>query len=584
MKKYMFLACVIISLFASTQVFAASYTWSVSSGDWGTATNWTPNRTTPATDDILIFSGMSEVTATAMPTETIGQLIVTSNCTANIGSAVAAVLTLSTTTSSGLNALQIDAGSVLYYFGPYAKTITILTACKGAVNGDVVFTSTGASIANRLLAIDTDGLTFNNGATFQLAPGGAGAGNPFGSTYLNSVRFKSGATFYMGGTKTGPSFATGSNPFGATQPNSVLVMDPGSIFYTWCSIFVTSGRTYGNVIIDSRNANISNTAGTGTFTVNGYFSIKSTSIGKFIYTDTSTTGSNGLGMLVTGDFTIESGASGFSDTAALTGASNIEFRGNIYAASTCSLSTNTNRTYLFSGSSPQTITLLVPPSSMPNLKINNAAGITVSTSLAVTGTVTMTAGNIDLGANTITVGTSPSSAGTIIRTTGTIIGSVNKWQPIGISTTVYPIGTATDYTPITLTINSIDTVVGNNTTAIKASVTDAKHASAPSTYFISRYFSLTPGSGISTITADIVLEYTATDSTDANLGSNWPAAQIAKWNGASWTYIPAMFGYDATNSLYVAITLGQTSLSDWTVSGPGGTPAELSRFNAILKP
>lgn len=60
---------------------AATYFWSVSgSGSWTTAANWTPARTTPATDDILVFDGGSlsppTTTATDVPNQTIGQLLV----------------------------------------------------------------------------------------------------------------------------------------------------------------------------------------------------------------------------------------------------------------------------------------------------------------------------------------------------------------------------------------------------------------------------------------------------------------------------------------------------------------------------
>src|SRR5882762_5025488 len=53
---------------------ASVYTWNGGSGLWNTATNWTPNRTTPAVDDIIVFNTAGAITVTNVPTQTIGQL------------------------------------------------------------------------------------------------------------------------------------------------------------------------------------------------------------------------------------------------------------------------------------------------------------------------------------------------------------------------------------------------------------------------------------------------------------------------------------------------------------------------------
>jgi hypothetical protein len=118
---------------------------------------------------------------------------------------------------------------------------------------------------------------------------------------------------------------------------------------------------------------------------------------------------------------------------------------------------------------------------------------------------------------------------------------------------------------------------------VAAKATDAKHASALNggAGFISRYFTLTQGSGITTINADIMLSYTAADSTDSGLVT-LTNVDVAKWDGATWSFINPTRGYDATNAVYTATVAGQTSLSDWTISGPNGVPAELSRFSAEI--
>src|SRR5712692_3523288 len=58
--------------------FATAYTWNqTGTGSWLTQTNWTPTRTTPASDDILVFNNGATTTVTNVPlTQTIGQISV----------------------------------------------------------------------------------------------------------------------------------------------------------------------------------------------------------------------------------------------------------------------------------------------------------------------------------------------------------------------------------------------------------------------------------------------------------------------------------------------------------------------------
>ena len=70
--------CLLLLVFLPHSTCAqVSYTWSGGAGgDWQTASNWTPARTTTATTDILIFSNTT-ATVVNVPAETIGELRVT---------------------------------------------------------------------------------------------------------------------------------------------------------------------------------------------------------------------------------------------------------------------------------------------------------------------------------------------------------------------------------------------------------------------------------------------------------------------------------------------------------------------------
>lgn len=56
---------------------ATTYTWNAqTTSPWVLPANWTPQRITPAADDVLVFDGafVPATTVTEVPNETIGQL------------------------------------------------------------------------------------------------------------------------------------------------------------------------------------------------------------------------------------------------------------------------------------------------------------------------------------------------------------------------------------------------------------------------------------------------------------------------------------------------------------------------------
>ncbi len=103
MKKILllaFLSCSILFVKAQT-----TYTWAVASGDLDASTSWSPARTSPAANDILVFDGNSIATATVtnIPTrETIGQLLIINNAavTFSSGTTTAGAGTIARTTTA----------------------------------------------------------------------------------------------------------------------------------------------------------------------------------------------------------------------------------------------------------------------------------------------------------------------------------------------------------------------------------------------------------------------------------------------------------------------------------------------------
>ena len=324
---------------------ATTYTWNqTGTASWATSTNWTPTRTTPATDDVLVFNNGATTTVTNVPAETIGQLSVTGNTTVNLQAA--AVVTLAIAGGAGTD-LSVDSGSALNCNTTNAITVALGAGATGSVSGAMTLSSS-ASTAHRLTAADAGGITFQNGSTFTA--GTNFNGNAFGTTSLNSVVFASGSTFV---------FIAGGNPFGAGQPNSVVVFQSGSLYKqqgTGTPSF--SGRTYANFELNVA----------GTVSVNGGNAVSLDNL-------TITQGTLNFGMTATPGHAI---------------------KGNISVASGATLNFNpaSAGTVNFSGASAQTISNSGTFSTNANqtFVVANTNGVTVNNALTFNGPTTVNSG------------------------------------------------------------------------------------------------------------------------------------------------------------------------------------------------
>jgi hypothetical protein len=205
-----------------------SYHWNGSSGtSWTMATNWTPLRTLPAPNDILIFDPGGTVAVTGVPTQQIGQMVVSATTTVTFqGSG-----TLNFSGHEGAD-FVVESGSSLTMSGAGAIVLSLSSGTSGQIDGSVTFAGGG----HRLMATDSAALMFSAGSVFKAATGFSG--NPFGTVNLNSVVFDSGSVYVA---------LAGGNPFGAAAPASVVIFRTGSL-YRIDAYHVPSfgGRKYGN--------------------------------------------------------------------------------------------------------------------------------------------------------------------------------------------------------------------------------------------------------------------------------------------------------------------------------------------------
>ena len=226
-----------------------TYHW-VGGGDesWPTSTHWSPARSAPAVDDILVFDRGDSIPVFGVPTQTVGQLVVSNGSRVSLQATAAS--TVSILGDPGTD-LVVEAGARLTLQGASAVSLSLGSSATGNVAGAVVVQGG----AHRLLSAATDGLAIASGGSVATQAGFTG--NVFGTASLNSVRFLNGSLYVS---------AAGANPFGATQPNSVVRFDHGSRFRLDAGTPATAGRTYAD-LEDASAAAVTMTAGSGQFVV-----------------------------------------------------------------------------------------------------------------------------------------------------------------------------------------------------------------------------------------------------------------------------------------------------------------------------
>ena len=157
-----------------------TYTWTgTTSTNYQTATNWSPNRTTPTTTDKLQFS--SNATVINVPTQTIGRLALSNNASVSLQetSGTSATLSVGNTTAhiNGVDDINVPAGC----------TLTMAANASG-----------GTEFLTIQLASAVTGVTANIAGTLTIAQNASGT---YSNTYnaANGVTTISGTVNYAGG-------------------------------------------------------------------------------------------------------------------------------------------------------------------------------------------------------------------------------------------------------------------------------------------------------------------------------------------------------------------------------------------------
>ncbi len=330
----------------------ATYTWNqTGSAAFGTAANWTPTRTTPATSDILVFNNGATTTVTGVTTQTIGQLKISANTNVTLqASTTAKTLSIS---GGGGDDLDIAAGSTLQLNSATAVTLNFSgSGHAGNIAGTLSLLGSATNVFNAGNSVTTISGTVNytsgtitsSAATLQFA--GGGIFNNIGTTgAIPTATWNAASNVNI----TGLTGATSISGAGQTFGN-----------FTW------------NCASQSASVNLSGTA----LTAAGTFTMTSTGSGGLRLAANS-----GSGSLTTGNFTQTGGTLDLSSGSA-SGTLRSSGTFNHTAGTLTETGTGTTNTIEFNGSANQSVT----PGTISNTvsyRINNSAGVAVNGTLAV---------------------------------------------------------------------------------------------------------------------------------------------------------------------------------------------------------
>ncbi|MES2690593.1 MAG: T9SS type A sorting domain-containing protein [Bacteroidota bacterium] len=472
------------AIILSNLAFSQKYVWNVAAGDWSTPGSWSPSRTTPSINDTLIFNGSTVAAATVsfVSRDSVSRLEFINNAnvvfssviaTAGIGlitradtnvtgtgtsffqqfipgdgfshgsgSGITEVKVINSSTSlvgvangtitnssyniwpritvlnASSNAFFVQNGSKLTVSAPNPHSLSfyMATGAKARINGSIEFTNG----RHKFFGADSNCVVFASGGSLTVR--GMYNGSPFGLAGRDYI-----ASFEMGSTFTG--YNT-SSAFGASTTIKVAFVNGSRYVHknpTIANLF--NGKEYATLVIDTVAVN------DGTLNIASGCVIDSLLIRNATLVGFS--GATAGSLVIRKAVIVNGGILNF---------------GNGTASQTVAFGNNTNNPISIGGAGT------IAFGTNANLIVNNPAGVSITKSLTVAGTLTLNSGNINLTNNdTITIGASITDPGTLNRVAGHFTGTgyLRRWISssaisLGTNDGLFPVGTPTDYMPFSI--------------------------------------------------------------------------------------------------------------------------------------
>jgi hypothetical protein len=447
---------------------ARTYTWNAVSGNWKNPASWSPERIAPAANDNLVFDGNYQVnpavTLNFTSAENIGRLRLINNVNVNIATASASHRINAGASGSVSPQIEISSGCALTVNSVNPVAIDLPTGYIASISGNIVF----QQAAHTITAATVNGIIFNNGASFNA--GSNFSGNAFGSSTPNSVLFSNGSVYIQSG---------GNNPFDLPSPGSVVVFNEGSLYKFNASTGAPdlSGRTYGNLEINSNSSALMAMNCDGSLTVN--------------------------------NLTVTSGICGFN----LTGEINIGGNLAVLPGAAINFSPSSTAPVNFNGSANQTIGGggAITAGNNSTINTNNAEGVNLGSDMVVNGTLFLSNGLLTIGNCNLILGTNAAIGGTPSATNMIVVTGPGELRKSFVSPGIFtfPVGDNSgvpEYSPVTLNFTAglfdTDAYIGISI------MNDAFSGTANS--YLDRYWNVT-SSGVNNFTCDAQFVYVPAD-------------------------------------------------------------------------
>lgn len=656
-KALVWTALALLPVFASAQTITSTAT----GGNWSSTGTWVGGVVPVSTNNVVIASGATvtlNVNATvnnlSISGTSAGATLVHSS---GMALTVNGTVTLAQPTNDGTNAWNIDAGSatvagLISFTGSSTQStfIASLRISSGTLNANGGMTFTASSSVTKIInmsqapgtgTINLKGALTVPGSSSTLTAGTAGSVFNYADVNAQTVNFfSSGGYFNLYINNTSASGATLGNNITATRvtgniavgnltSGSTLTTNNNSITMAasrTLTVAANSTMTAGTTVITLpattsatingtfRTSNLSGFSGSATAafnstnnptitlgsasTVEFYASSAQTVTnrtynGHVILTGGSKTIGTGTGQNVTvsGNFTINTGATYLGTT------NNPTFNvgGNFSNSGTFTQGTGL---VTFNGSAAQTIQGSTATTFSGSVTLNNAAGLIISTSPSINGTLTFANGVITTGSNKVILGAASTTSGA--GAGKYVYGNLEIFIPNATAPTeTFDIGDASNYTPVLVAFSG--TTTGSGSLIANTTAGDHPNIAASginSSLSVNRYWTLTQGATPVGGFTDYSATFTFINGTpvDLDAGANYANFMVNLLNGGSW--LSTITGNRTTTStqatgmtLFGSYQVGESAAAVVVATHPSnatacvGTPASFtSTSNSVPAP
>lgn len=493
-------------------------TWSVNAGTATVSGNLIiggSNITTSRVSRVLVTTGTLNISGDIVFNS---PALVTANAKMDLSGGAGTVnLSGNIALTNGTGNIIPGSTSTFNWNGTSPQTFNLSSSLNYA---NVKFNNSNASGVTSNAAITSSDVSGNMSVESGLFQNG---GYGIAGSSVKTFRVYNGATFKLTGTS------------GMVTGFLTKTFDDASTVNYAGSIQTVSGETYGHLLITNAGAK----TGSAVSTVDGNLEINSS--GTFISSNTLT---------VYGNVTI--GASSFLTTGVCTQ----NYKSNFNNSGTLN---PTGTTFVFNGTSPQTIT---GATTFSNLTMSNSNGLTINNNVTVSGTLNFTSGKISTGTNFLILG----SSGTITNassSTGWVAGNLTMPVLTGTTTRIFPVGDASTYSPLeysSMVVSTPGTISVKAVSGTHPAFILSPFSGSPS---VNRYWIVTNAS-----TAMATYKVRANFSSGC-IGSGYSTnnGRVHLYNGSNWTTATA-----GTNATLYNEGTGISTLGDVYVSHCGQVP------------